>query len=342
MQKGSRKNSIFNSQNLGRSDSGFGEFWSNCGNLLPMNQGSRRAIYAAFAANLGIAIAKLIGAIITGSAGLLAETLHSLADTGNQALLLVGGKRAGQKPSKRHPFGYGSERYFWSFVVALVLFSLGGLFALYEGVQKLRNPHEASHLMLAIIILLFAIALETVSLRTALREANHSKLRNESWWSYIKNSKEPELPVVLLEDFGAEIGLIFALSGVIVASITDNSRWDALGSLAIGVLLIGIAYVLAVKMKSLLIGEAATPEVQDLITAALINHRHVNKIIHMKTLHLGPDEILLAVKIEFDHDLSVAQLALAIDDAEARARTAVKQQLVIYIEPDIVNPSRIL
>ena len=307
-----------------------------------MNQGSRRAIYAAFAANLGIAIAKLIGAIITGSAGLLAETFHSLADTGNQALLLVGGRRANRKPSKEHPFGYGSERYFWSFVVALVLFSLGGLFALYEGIQKLRNPHEASNLGLAIIILLFAIVLETFSLRTAVKEANKSKLRDVSWWSYIKNSKEPELPVVLLEDIGAEIGLFLALIGVIVASITDNSRWDALGSLAIGALLIGIAFVLAVNMKSLLIGEAATAEVQDLVTAALINHPHVNKIIHMKTLHLGPDEILLAVKIEFKHDLSITQLALEIDDAEVRARNAVKQRLVIYIEPDIMNTSQIL
>lgn len=307
-----------------------------------MNQGSRRAIYAAFAANLGIAIAKLIGAIITGSAGLLAETFHSLADTGNQALLLVGGRRANRKPSKEHPFGYGSERYFWSFVVALVLFSLGGLFALYEGIQKLLNPHEASNLGLAIIILLFAIVLETFSLRTAVKEANKSKLRDVSWWSYIKNSKEPELPVVLLEDIGAEIGLFLALIGVIVASITDNSRWDALGSLAIGALLIGIAFVLAVNMKSLLIGEAATAEVQDLVSAALINHPHVNKIIHMKTLHLGPDEILLAVKIEFKHDLSITQLALEIDDAEVRARNAVKQRLVIYIEPDIMNTSRIL
>ena len=307
-----------------------------------MNQGSRRAIYAAFAANLGIAIAKLIGAIITGSAGLLAETFHSLADTGNQALLLVGGRRANRKPSKEHPFGYGSERYFWSFVVALVLFSLGGLFALYEGVQKLRNPHEASNLGLAIIILLFAIVLETFSLRTAVREANKSKARDVSWWSYIKNSKEPELPVVLLEDIGAEIGLFLALIGVVVASITDNSRWDALGSLAIGALLIAIAYVLAVKMKSLLIGEAATSEVEDLVSAALINHPHVNKIIHMKTLHLGPDEILLAVKIEFNRDLSVPQLALEINEAEVRARNAVKQRLVIYIEPDIMNSAQIL
>ena len=307
-----------------------------------MNQGSRRAIYAAFAANLGIAIAKLIGAIITGSAGLLAETFHSLADTGNQALLLVGGRRADRKPSKEHPFGYGSERYFWSFVVALVLFSLGGLFALFEGVQKLGNPHQASHLGLAIIILLFAIVLESFSLGTALREAKHSKLPDVSWWSYVRNAKEPELPVVLLEDFGAEIGLLFALIGVIVARITGNSRWDALGSLAIGALLIGIAYVLAVKMKSLLIGEAATSEVQDLISTALINHPHVNKIIHMRTLHLGPDELLLAVKIEFNRDLSVTQLALAIDDAEVRARNAVKQRLVIYIEPDIMNSRRIL
>lgn len=307
-----------------------------------MNQGSRRAIYAAFAANLGIAIAKLIGAIITGSAGLLAETFHSLADTGNQALLLVGGRRAGQKPSSRHPFGYGSERYFWSFVVALVLFSLGGLFALYEGVQKLRKPHEASHLTLAIIILLLAILLESFSLWTALKEARRSKPKDVSWWNYIKNAKEPELPVVLLEDLGAEIGLLFALIGVVVTNITGDSRWDALGSLAIGALLIGIAYVLAVKMKSLLIGEAATSEVQDSITAALLNHAHVNKIIHMKTMHLGPDEVLLAVKIEFDRDLSVTQLALAIDDAEVRARNAVRQRLVVYIEPDIMNSRQIL
>ncbi|MEO8162395.1 MAG: cation diffusion facilitator family transporter, partial [Ilumatobacteraceae bacterium] len=276
---------------------------------------------------------------ITGSAGLLAETFHSLADTGNQALLLVGGKRANRKPSKEHPFGYGSERYFWSFVVALVLFSLGGLFALYEGVQKLRYPHEASNLRLAIIILTFAIVLETISLRTAVREANKSKSSNVSWWSFVKNSKEPELPVVLLEDIGAEIGLFLALTGVIVAHITNNSRWDSVGSLAIGVLLIGIAFVLAVNMKSLLIGEAATSEVQDLVTAALIDHPLVNRIIHMKTLHLGPEEILLAVKIEFDHGLSVTQLAVAIDDAEVRARHSIKQRLVIYIEPDIMNSS---
>ncbi|MEO8363392.1 MAG: cation diffusion facilitator family transporter [Ilumatobacteraceae bacterium] len=307
-----------------------------------VNQGSRRAIYAAFAANLGIAIAKLIGAIITGSAGLLAETFHSLADTGNQALLLVGGRRAERKASEEHPFGYGSERYFWSFVVALVLFSLGGLFALFEGVQKLRDPHEASHLRLAVFILIVAIVLESISLRTAVREAKHSKPSDESWWSYIRKSKEPELPVVLLEDIGAEIGLIFALIGVIVASVTGNSRWDALGSLAIGVLLIAIAYVLAVKMKSLLIGEAATSEVQQHVTAALIGHPDVIRIIHMRTLHLGPDEILLAVKIEFNRQLSVTQLAKAIDDAEVRARDAIHQRLVIYIEPDIMDTSRTL
>ncbi|MFA5774239.1 MAG: cation diffusion facilitator family transporter [Ilumatobacteraceae bacterium] len=307
-----------------------------------MNQGSRRAIYAAFAANLGIAIAKSIGAIITGSAGLLAETFHSLADTGNQALLLVGGRKAERKASEEHPFGYGSERYFWSFVVALVLFSLGGLFALFEGVQKLRDPHEASHLRLAILILIVAIVLESISLRTAIREAKHSKPPGASWWSYIRKSKEPELPVVLLEDIGAEIGLIFALIGVIVASVTGNSRWDALGSLAIGFLLIAIAYVLAVKMKSLLIGEAAKSEVQRLLTEALIAHADVIRIIHMRTLHLGPDEILLAAKIEFNRQLSVTQLAKAIDDAEVRVRNAVHQRLVIYIEPDIMDTSRTL
>ena len=300
-----------------------------------MNKGSQRAIYAAFGANLGITVAKLIGAIVTGSAGLLAETLHSFADTGNQALLLFGGARSQRSASRRHQFGYGAERYFWSFVVALVLFSLGGLFALVEGVQKLINPHETSYFALALIILTTAIGLETFSLRTAVKEARKLKSPTVSWWRYIKDAKEPELPVVLLEDVGAEVGLSFALLGVLLAHLTGEPRWDAVGSLAIGILLIAIACILAIEMKSLLIGESAAIEVEAEITAALMNSPEVRTIIHMKTMHLGPEDILLAVKIEFNNALSVAQLAKAIDAAEQRARAATGAKLMIYVEPDI-------
>lgn len=307
------------------------ELWHS----LRVNKGSKRAIYAAFGANLGITVAKLIGAIFTGSAGLLAETLHSFADTGNQALLLLGGARSQRPATREHQFGYGAERYFWSFVVALVLFSLGGLFALYEGVQKLINPHETSYFALALTILVAAFVLETYSLRTAVKEARKLKSPTISWWRYIKNAKEPELPVVLLEDIGAEIGLSFALLGVVLAHLTGETRWDAVGSLAIGLLLIAIACILAIEMKSLLIGESAAVEVEDVITAALMSSPEVRNIIHMKTMHLGPEEVLLAVKIEFNNALSVTQLAKAIDEVELLARAATGATLRIFIEPDI-------
>ena len=225
-----------------------------------MTEGSKKAIIAAFFANLGIAIAKFVGFLITSSAGLLAEAFHSLADTGNQGLLMLGGKRAARKPDAEHPFGYGRERYFWAFVVALVLFSLGGMFALYEGFSKLRHPHEVENLGVAIGILVFAICLETYSLRTAYREAKVHKDPGESWWRYIRTEKSPELPVVLLEDIGAEIGLFMALTGVLLAHFTDEPRWDALGSIAIGALLVVIAITLAIEMKGLLVGESASPE----------------------------------------------------------------------------------
>ena len=300
-----------------------------------MNDGSKRAIYAAFGANLGIAIAKFIGAAITGSAGLLAEAVHSTADTANQGVLLLGGKRSKRSPNAEFQFGFGAERYFWSFIVALVIFVLGGTFALYEGISKFRHPHETTHLALALSILGVAILLETFSLRTAMREARHIKSAGMSWWRFIKTSKNPELPVVLLEDTGAELGLIIALAGLITAHFTKEPRWDAAGSLAIGVLLIIIACILVVEMKGLLMGEAALPEQQELIERALENDPRVKEILHLRTMHLGPEEILLATKIEFIDTLSVAELAQAIDDAEARARSVVDATLRIYIEPDI-------
>ena len=300
-----------------------------------MQEGSRKAIIAAFFANLGIAVAKFAGFLITGSAGLLAESGHSLADTGNQALLMLGSKRGNRPADRAHPFGYGPERYFWAFVVALVLFSMGGLFALYEGIDKLRHPHGVDNAVVAFAILFFAVALETYSLRTAVKESNQVRKPGTSWASFIRTSKAPELPVVLLEDVGAEIGLFCALVGLILAEITGNARWDAAGSIAIGVLLVAIAFVLAREMKPLLIGEAASDSDLDKITKALSTSAGVNSIIHMRTMHLGPDDLLLAVKVDFDHSLSMAELAQAIDQAEAALRTAVPKTTTIYIEPDI-------
>ncbi|HEX3087639.1 MAG TPA: cation diffusion facilitator family transporter [Ilumatobacteraceae bacterium] len=300
-----------------------------------MHEGSRRAIIAAFFANLGIAVSKFVGFVITGSAGLLAESAHSLADTGNQALLMLGSKRGSRPPDQAHPFGYGPERYFWAFVVALVLFSMGGLFALYEGFDKFRHPHELDNAIVAFVILFIAIGLESYSLRTAVKESNHSRLPGMSWRSFIHTSKAPELPVVLLEDVGAEIGLGFALIGLTLAQITGDPRWDALGSIAIGALLVVIAFILAREMKPLLIGESASETDLVKINGALSTSTNVISIIHLRTMHLGPDDLLLAAKIDFDHSLSVEELAHAIDQAELAVRTAVPKTTTIYIEPDI-------
>lgn len=300
-----------------------------------MTDGSRRAIIAAFFANLGIAIAKFVGFLITRSAGMLAESVHSLADTGNQGLLLLGGSRAKQRATPAHPFGYGRERYFWAFAVALVLFSMGGLFALYEGIEKLRHPHEIESVWVAVGILLFALALETYSLRTAVKEAAHVKGDGVSWWRFIRTSKQPELPVVLLEDIGAEMGLAFALVGVLVAHQTEDGRWDAVGSITIGVLLIAIAILLVIEMKGLLIGESASRADLDRITEALTTSPHVDALIHLRTQHLGPDEILVAAKVEYASTLSFDDVAAAIDVTESNVRAAVPAARVIYIEPDL-------
>ena len=300
-----------------------------------MTEGSRKAVLYAFFANLGIAIAKFVGFLITRSAGMLAESIHSLADTGNQALLLLGGKRAARAADRDHPFGYGRERYFWSFVVALVLFSMGGLFALYEGIEKVRHPHEISSLGVAIGILVFAIALETVSLRTAVREARHAKGPGVGWWTWLRKSKQPELPVVLLEDIGAETGLVLALGGVLLAHFTDEPRWDAVGSIAIGALLVVIAIVLAIEMKGLLIGESASETDLERIVGALESSDGVRRLIHLRTQHLGPDEVLVAAKLEFDATLTSSELARAINGAEATLRDRVPIARVVYLEPDL-------
>lgn len=304
-----------------------------------MQEGSRKAIIAAFFANLGISVAKFVGFVITGSAGLLAEAGHSLADTGNQALLLLGGKRARQKPTQQHQFGYGNERYFWAFVVALVLFSGGGLFALYEGTQKLLHPHEAESIGVAIGILLAAIALETFSLMTAIKETKHVKPASMSYWKFVRTAKQPELPIVLLEDVGAEIGLLLALLGLLMTHFTGNARWDAVGSVSIGLLLVVIAAILAVRMKALLIGESASKSDQDAISDALSTSDRVDRLIHLRTVYFGPDELMVAAKLGFAADLTVAELADAVNAAEDAVRTRIPAVGLIYIEPDLYRES---
>ncbi|HMO00116.1 MAG TPA: cation diffusion facilitator family transporter [Miltoncostaeaceae bacterium] len=301
-----------------------------------MHEGSKRAIFAAFLANLGIAIAKFVGFLITGASSMLAESIHSLADTTNQGLLFHGGRQAARPATPEHPFGYGRDRYFWSFVVALVLFSIGGLFAVYEGVDKLRHPHDIDSPAVAFVILGVAVVLEAFSLRTAIRESNHVR-GSLSWTAFVRRSKSPELPVVLLEDLGALFGLFFAIAGLTLAVTLDEPRWDGVATIAIGVLLVTIAVILVVEMKSLLIGESASGEQQRAILGAIEETQGVRRLIHMRTLHLGPDELLVAAKVELAGSLSVREVAEAIDAAEGRVRSAVPIARVIYLEPDLFD-----
>lgn len=296
--------------------------------------GGKKAIIAALTANAGIAVSKFIGAAITGSASMLAEGVHSVADTANQGLLLFGQKRAEQDPDELHQFGYGRNRYFYSFIVALVLFTLGSVYAIYEGIHKIQHPEELNAPIVAIVILAIAIALETFSFITAMRESRPLK-GNASWWRFIRNSRSPELPVVLLEDTGALIGLVFAFAAVGLTMITGDPVFDGIGTLAIGLLLGAIAVVLIVEMQSLLIGEGATPEQTTAIRAGLVDNEAITRVIHLRTQYLGPEELLVAAKIAIAPGLEIGQVAAAIDAAEARVRAAVPATGLIYLEPDL-------
>lgn len=296
--------------------------------------GGTKAIIAALLANLGIAVAKFVGWLVTGSSSMLAEAVHSVADTANQGLLLIGGRRAKRAATTEHPFGYGRDRYFYAFVVALLLFSLGSIFAIYEGIHKLEDPEPLTSPLVAVAILLVAIALESYSFRTAMRESRPLK-GTASWWRFIRQAKAPELPVVLLEDFGALIGLVLAFLGVGLSVVTGNPVFDALGTLAIGVLLGGIAAILIVEMKSLLIGEGAAPPVLGRITDAIEDGGPVRRVIHIRTQYLGPDELLVAAKIALDPCVTAEDVARGIDAAERRVRDAVPEARLIYLEPDL-------
>jgi cation diffusion facilitator family transporter len=277
--------------------------------------------------------------LLTGSSSMLAEAIHSVADSGNQGLLLLGNNRAARKATPEHPFGYGRERYIYAFIVSVVLFSVGGLFALYEGYHKIQHPEPIeSWQWVPIAVLVIAIGLEGFSFRTAIVEANHTR-GNASWVQYVRRAKAPELPVVLLEDAGALVGLVLALFGVVLTLVTGNGVWDGVGTLAIGALLVVIAVILAVETKSLLLGEGANPEDVKAIEKAILDGPGVERIIHMKTMHLGPEELLVAAKIAVPRSERADEVARHIDETETRIRAAVPIARVIYLEPDIYHPS---
>ncbi|MFD9825308.1 cation diffusion facilitator family transporter [Streptomyces violascens] len=298
--------------------------------------GGTKAIVAALSANLAIAAAKFVAFLFSGSSSMLAESVHSLADSGNQGLLLLGGKKAQREATPQHPFGYGRERYVYAFLVSIVLFSVGGMFAVYEGYEKIQHPHAIEAWYWPVGVLVFAIVAEGFSFRTAIKESNVTR-GGLSWKEFIRRAKAPELPVVLLEDFGALVGLVLALLGVGLALATGDGVWDGIGTLCIGVLLILIALILAAETKSLLLGESAGTDEVAKIKAAIVDGDTVTSVIHMRTLHLGPEELLVAAKIAVQHDDTAQEVATAINEAESRIRAAVPIARVIYLEPDIYS-----
>ncbi|MCU1478419.1 MAG: cation transporter [Subtercola sp.] len=296
--------------------------------------GGSRAILAALGANVGIAIIKFIAFLLSGSSSMLAESVHSLADSGNQVLLLLGGRKARKEADVEHPFGYGRERYVYAFVVSIILFSVGGVFSLYEGVEKITHPHPIDVPWVPIIVLLAAMVLEGFSLRTAMRESNHTRGK-QSWVQFVRRAKAPELPVVLLEDVAALIGLAFAFVGIVLAVVTGNGIWDGIGTIAIGTLLVAVAVVLGIETKSLLVGEGASAADITAILEAIDSGHDVERVIHMKTLYLGPDELMVAAKIALPATARLDDVANTINAVEARIREAIPIARVIYIEPDV-------
>ena len=305
-------------------------------------EGGTKAVVAALTANIFIAVTKFGAWVLTGASSMLAESIHSVADASNQVLLLVGGKRASRAATPDHPFGYGRERYLFAFIVAVVLFSVGGLFALYEAYHKYEEVHagEPNELLegrwwwVPLVVLTAAIVAETFSFRTAIVESNKVRGR-QSWNKFIRSAKAPELPVILLEDLAALLGLVFALFGVGMSLLTHNGYWDVVGTTLIGLLLVVVAITLAVETKSLLLGEAAGPESIERIESALTSTAGVERIIHMKTLHMGPEEILVAAKIGVAGIANASEVAETIDRAEVAIREAEPMVTSLYLEPDI-------
>ena len=306
---------------------------------MKVNWREMKSVLAALLANLGIAITKFIAFLLTGSASMLAESVHSVADTGNQVLLLIGRGRSDRPRSEDHPFGFGRERYFYGFVVSVMLFTVGAAFSIYDGIHKIITPEEIHNALIAFIVLGASMVLEGFSLRTAIHEANEVR-GGRKWSTFIRRTKSPELPVILLEDTAALIGLLLAFIGVGLSVVTGNGRWDGVGSLGIGILLAAAAAILAIETKSLLIGEAASPDVQQRIVAAIEDGPELVRVIHLRTVHIGPDSVLVTAKVAVRASDSAAQLTAGINAAEQRVRALVPTAKTIYLEPDIYQPDQ--
>ena len=298
-----------------------------------------RAVIAAFAVNLAIAVAKFVAFLFTGSASMLAEAVHSVADTGNELLLLIGRGRSRRARTLEHPYGYGRERYFYSFVVAVMLFTVGAAFSVYDGMHKILAPEPVDSPLVAFVVLILSMVLEAFSLRTAIAEANESR-GDASWREFVHSTKSAELPVVLMEDVAALIGLCFAFGGVLLSVITGDGAWDGVGSVLVGVLLACAAFIVGFESKSLLIGESASSDASASIVSALESGPEGFRVIHLRTSHVSPDSLLVTAKIAVSPEMLAAELADGIDKAEARIRDAVPIAEMIYLEPDIYRPGR--
>lgn len=297
--------------------------------------GGMRAVIAALLANLGIAASKFVAFFLTGSASMLSEAVHSVADSGNQVLLIIGNKHA-RRVSEHHNFGYGRVRYIYGFIVAIVLFVVGGIYSLYEGIHKVTHPEEIGDTRIAIAVLVVAIVLESFSLRTALQEVEHVRGKR-TLWQFIRAARQPELPVIVLEDIGALTGLVFAFVGVVGSTVTGDSRWDGLGAAAVGSLLVVIAVILSLEMTSMLVGESALAEDVAAIRTQISASPLVKQLIHVRTLYVGPDELLVAAKIGVDANATGAAMSGGIDEIEIAIRAAVPHARYIFIEPDLIK-----
>ena len=297
-------------------------------------EGGMKAVVAALLANLGIAVSKFVAFFFTGSSSMLSEAIHSVADSGNQILLLIGNERSKKAADARHNFGYGRRRFVYGFIVSIVLFLVGGVFSLYEGLHKIQHPEKLEDAWIAFLVLIVAIILEGFSFRTAIKEANHVRGKR-SFPRFLRDARQPELPVILLEDAGALVGLVIALFGVTMAVVTGDGRWDGVGAISIGLLLVVIAIFLSMEMSAMLVGESALPEEVEAIRVALESSDGVLRVIHLRTVHTGPDELLVAAKIAVAHSATGAEIAQDIDDAEVKLRAAVPSAKYVFLEPDI-------
>jgi cation diffusion facilitator family transporter len=298
-----------------------------------------RAVIAALVVNLAIAVAKFVAFMFTGSASMLAEAVHSVADTGNELLLLIGRGRSRRGRTLEHPFGYGRERYFYSFIVAVMLFTVGAAFSIYDGAHKIMSPERVESAGVAFVVLGVSAVLESFSLRTALQEAN--KIRGGvSWLDFVHSTKSAELPVVLMEDLAALTGLCFAFLGVLLSVLTGDGAWDGVGSVLVGLLLGCAAFIVGFESKSLLIGESASSEASASIVSALESGSEGFRVIHLRTTHVSPESLLVTAKIAVPPTMSAADLADGIDTAEARIRRTVPIAETIYLEPDIYRPGQ--